>query len=115
MRLIVLVLMSLSALVCCSFSFADAAPTAPDVNATEQIAQLLFACFMQLPAMAQAFVMAVTFLAVLIPQIAPITPWTWDDRTIQYKGTITRWVLRLWNLAAGNWGRAANKSGTDMR
>lgn len=62
-----------------------------------------------LPAPVQVVVVVLAMLVTLIPHLAPLTPWTWDDRTIQYKAPLTRFFLKLWNIAAGNWGRATNQ------
>lgn len=75
----------------------------------EQAFASLLIGFASLPAPVQVLVVVVSLAATLIPHIAPFTPWTWDDRTIRYKGPLTRLFLKLWNVAAGNWGHATNK------
>lgn len=61
-----------------------------------------------LPGWAQAAVLLVLGILIMVPQIAPLTPWTWDDWTIQHKGKIQGFLGKVWNILAGNWGKAKN-------
>lgn len=45
----------------------------------------------------------------IVPHIAPYTPWTWDDWTISKKNAAVQVLARLWNALAGNFGKANNK------
>lgn len=96
-----------------SFShFAFAQNEIPSPESPGWMESLLAAClagFAALPGPAQVGVVVVAMVMTLVPHVAPLTPWTWDDRTIQYKAPFTKFFLKLWNIAAGNWGRASNQ------
>lgn len=47
-------------------------------------------------------------LLVVVPLIAPYTPWTWDDRTIRYHTEAKQILGNIWNALAGNFGKASN-------
>lgn len=47
-------------------------------------------------------------LLIIVPLIAPYTPWTWDDRTIKYKTGAQKILAEIWNDLAGNFGKARN-------
>lgn len=64
--------------------------------------------FTALSPSAQIITVALFGLLTLIPHIAPFTPWTLDDKTIKYKSRFNAAFLKLWNIAAGNWGKAKN-------
>jgi hypothetical protein len=47
-------------------------------------------------------------LLVVVPMIAPYTPWTWDDKAIRYQSEAKQAILNLWNALASNFGKASN-------
>lgn len=66
-----------------------------------------------LPVWAQSLVLALVFALVLIPHIAPYTPWTWDDKFIAQQPLLLRLLALVWNAVSANYGRAANRGADD--
>lgn len=60
------------------------------------------------PVGVQFAVFAALSILVMLPHIAALTPWTWDDWTIQHKGKATALLAKVWNTLAGNYGKAKN-------
>lgn len=88
----------------------ESVPAGDSASWFDQLIGLVLAGFTALPAPVQVGSMVLAMILTLVPHIAPFTPWTWDDKTIQYKAPLTRFFLKLWNVAAGNWGRSSNKT-----
>jgi len=47
-------------------------------------------------------------IMVAVPLVAPYTKWTGDDWTIRYKTGAVKIFMQIWNLLAGNFGKASN-------
>ena len=69
----------------------------------------LFSAIAGLGVKVQVGILVALVLLVGVPFLAPYTPWTWDDRTIQYKSAAGQLFARLWNLLSHNFGNASNK------
>lgn len=70
----------------------------------------IFTALAGLSVKVQTGIAVALLVLVLVPFIAPYTPWTWDDKSIKYKDGVTKIFGQLWNLLAHNFGRASNDS-----
>lgn len=75
---------------------------------TPESAPGIFTALAGLSAPVQIGIAVSLALLVIVPLIAPYTPWTWDDRTIKYKTAAQKILAEVWNDLAGNFGNARN-------
>jgi len=57
----------------------------------------------------QGAIVAVILVTSLVPLIAPYTPWTWDDKTLEWAPVAQKIFGEVWNALSGNHGKAKNK------
>lgn len=78
------------------------------VTPDDAMGMAIFSMLAGLDVRVQAGLVVALSMLVLIPALAPYTPWTWDDRTIQYRSQAMKIIASLWNAVAGNIGKASN-------
>ena len=68
----------------------------------------VIAAFTQADIKIQGAILAVILIATVVPLIAPYTPWTWDDRAIDWAPTSKKIIGSVWRALASNHGKAKN-------